>query len=59
LLFEGDYQAPNGELHVYDVLRDGQRFLMFKRADEVAVAPEELVIAQNWLVSVRRLIAAQ
>ena len=37
----------------YDVLPDGQRFLMVRRAAEEGT--REIVLVQNWFVELRRL----
>jgi hypothetical protein len=50
----GDYASPNGDLHVYDVSADGQRFLTIKVEDDGESRRPELVVVQNWLPRIRR-----
>ena len=55
---KGAYVAPFAGRH-YDVSRDG-RFLMIKdarRPDEVNVPPQ-IVVVQNWLDELKRLVPA-
>lgn len=58
-LFSGPYIAAN-VLRTYDVSRDGQRFLMIKSAAGADEAPEaQIVIVQNWLEELKRLVATE
>jgi hypothetical protein len=41
----------------YDVSRDGRRFLMVK--EPANRAPAQIVIVQNWLEELRRLVPAK
>jgi len=57
-LFEGRYGAAAGQSgRTYDVAPDGKRFLMIKAvgADQAA-APMSLVVVQNWLEELKRLV---
>ena len=55
MLFQGNYPAPNSGRGLYDVSRDGQRFLMIKGEDAEA-APRSLTVVQNWLEELKRLV---
>jgi serine/threonine-protein kinase len=54
-LFEGAYYFPQGGAmgRTYDVSPDGKRFLMIKSADD---SPRRIVIVQNWLEELKRLV---
>ena len=58
-LFEGRYgAAANQNGRTYDVAPDGKRFLMIKAggsADQTAV-PTSLIVIQNWLEELKRLV---
>jgi len=56
-LFEGDYLAPNGDLHTYDMAPDGQRFVMIKAAEDES-AEARLILVQNWVEELKRLAPA-
>ncbi|MBI3050026.1 MAG: serine/threonine-protein kinase [Acidobacteria bacterium] len=54
-LFEGPYfRSLNGR--TYDVSPDGQRFLMIKEADATAGAVPQIVLVENWLDELTRLV---
>jgi serine/threonine-protein kinase len=56
-LFQGGYEAPNQFRQVYDVSLDGQRFLMIKRAQvDTAGLPPQIIVVQNWLEELKRLV---
>ena len=55
MLFQGNYPAPNIGGRLYDVSRDGQRFLMIKGEDAESV-PRHLTVVQNWLEELKRLV---
>ena len=57
-LFQGPfYIAPSGSPRPqYDVTPDGQRFLMLTRAADSSTAGPTVVVVQNWLEEVRRLV---
>ena len=55
MLFEGNYPAPNTGGGLYDVSRDGQRFLMIKGEDAES-APRHLTVVLNWLEELKRLV---
>ncbi len=45
---------------MYDVSPDGRRFLMIKQAtDEGTAAPVQLVVVQNWIEELKRLVPIQ
>jgi hypothetical protein len=58
-LFEGRYGAQANQTgRTYDIAPDGKRFLMIKpgdSADQTAV-PTSLVVVQNWLEGLKRLV---
>ncbi len=56
-LSTGDYLAPTASRQ-YDVSPDGQRFLMIKAAPGEAAAPPQLIVVQNWLEELKRLVPA-
>ena len=47
---------PGSQGRMYDVSRDGQRFLMIK-ADDIGeqAAPPQIVVVQNWFEELKRL----
>jgi hypothetical protein len=55
MLFEGNYPALITGRGLYDVSRDGQRFLMIK-GDDADAAPRHLTVVQNWLEELKRLV---
>jgi serine/threonine-protein kinase len=56
-LFSGPYLAGQQLRGVYDVTRDGQRFLMIKRVvSESEVPAQTIVIVENWLEELERLV---
>jgi serine/threonine-protein kinase len=61
-LFEGRYGASaNQNGRTYDIAPDGKRFLMIKAggsADQTAV-PMSLVVVQNWLEELKRLVPSR
>jgi len=57
-LVEGRYLASAGRM--YDVSPNGQRFLMIKRvATDTTSVPREIVVVQNWLEELKRLVPAK
>ena len=60
LLFEGDYveEDPGTGTNNYDVAADGKRFLMMKAESrpEEGVAPPQIIVVQNWLEELKRLV---
>ena len=55
-LFKGNYPAPNVGRALYDVSRDGQRFLMIKNPAADAGDPAaSIVVVQNWTEELKRL----
>ena len=56
-VFAGDYPAP-AQIRSYDVSPDGQRFLMIKAAPGEASAPPQLIVVQNFLEELKRLVPA-
>jgi serine/threonine-protein kinase len=61
VVFEGSYYAPSGPPgRTYDVSPDGHRFLMIKEgsaSDETP--PAELILVQNWLDELKRLVTTE
>jgi Tol biopolymer transport system component len=53
LLFEGQFAAPGGR--AYDVAPDG-RFLMMKTVSESESPTASLIVVQNWLEELKRLV---
>jgi hypothetical protein len=54
--------AASALTHEYDVSPDGRRFLMIKGAPptgEGSAAPVQLVVVQNWLGVLKRLVPAK
>ena len=61
-LFEARYFAPGGNVgRTYDVSPDGQRFLMIKQGggSEQTAAAASLVVVQNWVEELKRLVPVQ
>jgi serine/threonine-protein kinase len=54
-LFEGSYPAPNSGRGLYDVSRDGRRFLMIK-GEETDSTPKNLTVVLNWPEELKRLV---
>jgi Tol biopolymer transport system component len=59
MLFEGPYVAPHPGRQTFDVSLDGQRFLMIKSTAPGGSAEQpQIVVVENWLEEVRRLVSA-
>jgi serine/threonine-protein kinase len=59
-LFSGRYLAGQALRGVYDVSADGQRFLLIKRAEGAQeAAPQAIVIVENWLEELERLVPTE
>jgi len=60
VLFEGDYveEQPGQGAHNYDVAGDGRRFIMMAPApqQERENAPPQLIVVQDWLEELKRLV---
>jgi len=59
LVKEGYVTSPGGFLgRTYDISLDGQRFLMIKQSggSDQTVAPESLIVVQNWTEELKRLV---
>ena len=60
VLFEGDYveEQPGQGAHNYDVAGDGRRFIMMTPApqQERENAPPQLIVVQDWLEELKRLV---
>lgn len=54
MLFGGNYPSPNAGGALYDVSRDGQRFLMIK-GEAVESTPKSLTVVFNWLEELKRI----
>ena len=59
LVFEGPY-TNTAFGRSYDVSVDGRRFLMMKEAvsTDAATPPPQIVVVQNWLEELKRLVPA-
>ena len=55
VLFEGPFRI-DGPLRGYDVTPDGQRFLMVREAPQQPGRVSQIVLVQNWLGELRRLV---
>ena len=53
---EGPYVTGGGTARTYDVSRDGRRFLMVKQTPSAQAAPPQIVVVQNWLEELKRLV---
>lgn len=51
------YDAARGRgTRMYDVSPDGQRFLMIRDAGELRGVPPQIIVVQNWLEELKRLV---
>jgi dipeptidyl aminopeptidase/acylaminoacyl peptidase len=57
MLFEGRYGA-SALIRGYDVTPDGQRFLMVQAKERPAVSAADMILVQNWLEELKRLVPA-
>jgi hypothetical protein len=58
-LFSGRFaiNTGTGPRPVYDITRDGRRFLMFEETgDGAQVVPPRFVVVQNWTEELQRLV---
>jgi hypothetical protein len=56
-LFEGRYFTGAGNVaRHYDVTADGKRFLMIKDDSAKADASAQIIVVQNWLAELKRLV---
>jgi len=58
LLFLGDYVTAAAMRGAYDVSADGQRFLMIKHADGRGMQAPHIIVVQNWVDELKRLVPA-
>ena len=57
VLFEGQYNlGPGGR--TYDVSPDGERFLLIRQV-EGASGTEQIIIVQNWIEELKRLVPTE
>ena len=56
LLIQGPYLNPQDGRNAYDATADGARFLMIKNASDPDNTPTQIVIVQNWLEELKRLV---
>jgi hypothetical protein len=58
MLFQGNYPAPNAARALYDVSRDGQRFLMIKDSsgEAGAAALRQMIVVQHFDQELKRLV---
>jgi hypothetical protein len=57
-LFEAPFTGATANVRGYDVTPDGQRFLLVQQLDRLPQRPAHLVLVQNWLDEVKRLVPA-
>jgi hypothetical protein len=56
VLFSGPYRRTGGYRgRAYDVTPDGERFVMIRQS-EMDVAGGEIIVIQNWLEELKRLV---
>ena len=57
-VFAGSYSGNGAGRPIYDVTRDGRRFLMLQERSNVSqdAAPPRLIVVQNWLEELKRLV---
>ena len=56
VLFSGPYYRTAGyRRHTYDVMPDGQKFVMIRESD---TAGSEIIVIQNWIEELERLVPA-
>jgi hypothetical protein len=53
---EGPYVTGGGTARTHDVSTDGRRFLMVKQAPAAQVAAPQIIVVQNWLEELKRLV---
>lgn len=59
-VFQGPYFFPRGNAsRSFDISPDGRQFLMIKVPGEQSAASESLVVVQNWLEELKRLVPTQ
>ena len=59
VVFEDDYYlgvqgGPN-----YDISPDGERFLMIRQVEEATMAATQIVVVENWLEELKRLVPTE
>jgi Tol biopolymer transport system component len=55
-LFEGSYEAPQQFRQAYDISLDDQRFIMIKRVEVDSADQPQIIVVQNWLEELKRLV---
>ena len=55
VLFEGPFRI-DGPFRGYDVTPDGQRFLMVREVPQQPTRVSQMVLVQNWLEELKRLV---
>jgi hypothetical protein len=55
VLFEGPFRI-DGPFRGYDVTPDGQRFLMVREVPQQPGRVSQIVLVQNWLEELKRLV---
>jgi hypothetical protein len=59
-VLEGPYLTEGvRDRRSYDVSRDGRRFLMVKQAPEEQAATPQIIVVQNWLEELKRLVPTE
>ena len=58
MLLEGRIYAGAGDApgRTYDISPDGKRFLMIKNADDDGTSDPKLILVENWLEELKRLV---
>ena len=55
VLFEGQYLMAPASFPAYDVMPDGQRFLMLKSGEEQQT-PTQINVVQNWFEELKQKV---
>ena len=55
ILFEGRY-GSTANFRGYDVSPDGQRFLMVQQKERPAITVADMLLVQNWVEDLKRLV---
>jgi hypothetical protein len=55
ILFQGQYQSVTA-VRGYDVTPDGRRFLMVQQKERPPIKATQMILVQNWLEELKRLV---
>ena len=55
-IVDGERYATGAGFRQYDITPDGTRFLMIKKADDLTVASDVLIVVQHWEEELKRLL---